>query len=477
MLEFNNAQTSFFIKASLPAHFCCLSFPKTFHRARKNSIDLFNDALMQSVIGVEQFSNERSFQINLTNDWSIIFKMHGNRSNVLLSQGNRITSIFKRELTSDNDLDIGSLHRSIPIHEPTTLEEAKSSYFTWSKSMWEYLEHAMKEHPERNFISVFYDVMQKLENPVYYLVNHHHVVHFSLLNYGVVDEVHSDPITALNSFFLKYSSSLAFKQEKDHLLKRIETKMQGGKTYLQKNEQKLHEIQNDEHYQQWADLVMANLHVITAGASAIVLPGFYDNRQITIKLNPELSPQKNAAVFYRKAKNKQLEIDQLSKAIHQKKKELEGLTLLHGQIQAAQDLKSLHATGVTLGPAKVTNQQAVSLPYHEFIFKGYKIWVGRNAISNDILTLKLAYKEDLWLHAKDVSGSHVIIKHQAGKNFPKDVITFAAQLAAFNSKRKSESLCPVTVTPKKFVRKRKGDPAGMVVVEREEVIMVEPKPA
>jgi len=101
--------------------------------------------------------------------------------------------------------------------------------------------------------------------------------------------------------------------------------------------------------------------------------------------------------------------------------------------------------------------------------------VGRNAEANDELTLKLAYKEDFWLHAKDVAGSHVIIKHQSGKNFPKDVIERAAQLAAYNSKRKTDSLCPVIVTPKKFVRKRKGDPAGAVVVEREQVILVEPK--
>ena len=69
----------------------------------------------------------------------------------------------------------------------------------------------------------------------------------------------------------------------------------------------------------------------------------------------------------------------------------------------------------------------------------------------------------------------MVIKYQSGKKFPKDVIERAAQLAAFNSKRKTESLCPVAYTPKKYVRKRKGDPAGAMVVEREEVILVEPK--
>ncbi len=77
---------------------------------------------------------------------------------------------------------------------------------------------------------------------------------------------------------------------------------------------------------------------------------------------------------------------------------------------------------------------------------------------------------------KMYAGSHVLIKHQAGKKIPKDVIERAAQLAAYYSKRKNETLCPVAVTPKKFVRKRKGDPAGMVVVEKEDTILVEPKP-
>ena len=105
----------------------------------------------------------------------------------------------------------------------------------------------------------------------------------------------------------------------------------------------------------------------------------------------------------------------------------------------------------------------------------FRIWVGKDAASNDELTLKYAHKEDLWLHAKDVAGAHVIIKFQAGKKFPKDVVERAAELAAYNSKRKNDTLCPVAFTPKKFVRKRKGDPPGAVVVEREEVMMVVPK--
>ena len=104
----------------------------------------------------------------------------------------------------------------------------------------------------------------------------------------------------------------------------------------------------------------------------------------------------------------------------------------------------------------------------------FELNVGKNAKSNDHLTMKVATKNDLWLHARDVSGSHVVIKEKPGKNFPQSVIEKAAQLAAFYSKRKTDSLCPVIYTPRKFVRKIKGAMAGQVVVDKEQVVMVVP---
>ncbi len=108
-------------------------------------------------------------------------------------------------------------------------------------------------------------------------------------------------------------------------------------------------------------------------------------------------------------------------------------------------------------------------------FMGYTILIGRNAKNNDVLTKQFASKDDLWLHAKDVTGSHVVVKNQPGRNFPALVIERAAELAAFYSKRKNDSLCPVIYTPKKFVRKPKGLPEGAVVIDKENVVMVEAK--
>ena len=125
------------------------------------------------------------------------------------------------------------------------------------------------------------------------------------------------------------------------------------------------------------------------------------------------------------------------------------------------------------------NEGGVQTPaqlFKQVDFEDFVILIGKNAKNNDLLTKQYSYKEDLWLHARDVSGSHVLVKFRAGKKFPSSVIERAAQIAAWHSKRRTDSLCPVIVTPKKYVRKPKGLADGKVIIDKEEVIMVVPTP-
>lgn len=477
IIEFNNESESFFIKASLLANFCCLSFPKTFNRAKKNSIDLFNEVLMKQVITIIQYENERSFSIQLEDNYSLLFKMHGNRSNIVLFRDDQPINIFRNHLTSDREMKLSSLHRSISWDQQSFNQHRtnlSSHYFTFGKWAWVWLD-------KRNFSSMDAEAQWRelnllrsyLEKPSYYLTRYHDGLIFSLLPIGEIINKFDDPIEAINEFFHAYSVADTLHSEKALLRKQLTDQIKAGKNYLDKNTIKLNELRNDNHYQLWGDLVMAHMHEMKTGLEIAQLNNFYDNSMVEIKLKKELNPQRNAEIFYRKAKNKQIEIDNLKEVIARKKKEIEKWESSLHTLEETTDLKNLR---IKSNPGSTGNKiSEKSLPYFEFEYHGFKIWVGKNAESNDQLTLKHAYKEDLWLHAKDVPGSHVIIKHQSGKPFPKDVIERAAELAAYNSKRKTETLCPVAVTPKKYVRKRKGDPAGTVVVERENVVMVEPK--
>lgn len=472
LLEFNNAKESFFIKASLQSDFCCLSFPDQFNRARKNSIDLFEEVILKSVKQVHIYENERCFAIQLDGNLSLLFKMHGNRANIILFSDENAITLFRSHLKSDLTLSLASLNRKLDFSKDiftTHQSNLPTYYFTFGKLVWEYWEARKKD--DKDVWLAFQQLIQELESPTYYLIEYSNKLHLSLLPIGTILKQFDSPEEALNSFFTQYVYQEAFSSQKNKQLKVLHDQIKAGQNYIQKNQQKLTELQQDTHYQLWGDLLMANLHHLTSGVTHITLTSFYNNQPVEIKLKPELSPQKNAEVFYRKAKNQQIEINQLKKAIEIKTTELHKLKQQLTEVENTLSLKQLKQTE----PQTTSKQKKEILPYHEFEHKGFRIWVGRNAEANDELTLKLAFKEDLWLHAKDVAGSHVIIKHQSGKTFPKDVIERAAQLAAYNSKRKTDTLCPVAVTPKKFVRKRKGDPPGAVVVEKEQVIMVEPK--
>ena len=246
-------------------------------------------------------------------------------------------------------------------------------------------------------------------------------------------------------------------------------------SYLRKTVQRIRQLTTGLSYQQTADLIMANMHAIQANTAQVTLYNFYHEQDVTIKLNPKLSPQKNAENYYRKAKNQKIEIAQAQQ--HQQQGEERLLRNLSHQeaIESLDTPRALQEYADEHGLLPTTTTQAAPLPYRHTRIDGYDVYIGKSAKSNDALLREHARKDDLWLHAKDVSGSHVIVKQQGNQPFPAPLIEQAARLAAYYSKRKSDSLAPVMYTPCKYVRKGKNMPAGAVRVEREDVILVEPK--
>jgi predicted ribosome quality control (RQC) complex YloA/Tae2 family protein len=262
-------------------------------------------------------------------------------------------------------------------------------------------------------------------------------------------------------------------REKRNHLNRLRQNIKKGQRYLSKLQARLNSLKESVSNQTKADMLMAYMHMVPTGADEVELPHFETNELITIKLKSALTPQKNAEYYYRKEKNQKKELSVLQESIAAKQRELENWKHQVTFVESCQDLKALRQ----FLPHKITEKdhQSQEALFKTYEYEGYTIWIGRNAKNNDLLTQKHAHKEDMWLHAKDVRGSHVVIKHKSGEKFPARVIERAAELAAYYSKRKHDSLCPVTYTSKKYVRKSKGMLPGQVKVEREQVLLVEPK--
>ncbi|MDH5365718.1 MAG: NFACT RNA binding domain-containing protein [Cyclobacteriaceae bacterium] len=480
ILGFVGNNTSFYIKAHLQSDFCCLYFTEEFQRSRKNSVNLFKVAIHKKVIAIRQFKNERCFSVELEENFRLLFKMHGNRSNIILFNKNTVISLFKNSLKQDLSINIDELDREIDQSFKAFIQH-DSNYIklfpTFGKLPAQYLK-------TNNYLSLEQDkqweciqnLLSEFNKSNYYIIESNGIITLSLMKMGEIKEEVQSPIEAINSFYLKYIRTNHFNKEKKQAIGYLEKKKKQTENYIIKTSKKLEEILKSTNHEILANIIMANLHQIPLHVNKVSLTNFYDNSEIIIKLNAKLSPQKNAENYYRKSKNQKIEIQNLKEAISKKNKNISLYTERLNTISSCDNISDLRKLlkEKSFQSSSSKNHKEM-LPYHNLSFDGFSIWIGKNAKNNDVLTQKLAWKEDLWLHAKDVSGSHVIIKHQSGKNVPKHVIEKAAKWAAFYSKRKTESLCPVIVTPKKFVRKPKGLPSGAVVVDKEEVILVTPE--
>ena len=193
-------------------------------------------------------------------------------------------------------------------------------------------------------------------------------------------------------------------------------------------------------------------------------------------MKPEISPQKHAENLYRKAKNRKIEVQQLQKNIREKENYLLEITGFLEEVKAIDNFKELKVF-VKEKNLNNANKKGVqeTIPYKSFSIDGFEVLVGKSAKANDELLRHYTWKEDLWLHARDIQGSHTILKFKSGQSFPSSTIERAAELAAYYSKNRNESLAAVVYTPCKFVRKVKGSAPGAVMVDKEKVIMVRPR--
>ena len=479
ILGFSRPGFGIYIKATLHPDFCCLSFHDEFHRTKRNSVNIFSPVLDKKLKSVYQAINERSFVIHLEDDISILFKMHGNRSNIVLFQNGELISLFKNNLVKDKKLTLEHLDRKLDQgwqHFEETGGNHALLFPTFGKVLKDYL---ARQHYEKMSLKeqwqMIQSLLEKLSSPTYYIINDQGKITFSLVKTGQVLDSFRDPIQAITQFYYTYIKINQLEKEKSAVLKTLENSKKKTENYIQKTQSKLNIIRDSRKNEEIANIIMANLHQIPANLSEVTLYDFYHDQEINIKLKKGLTPQKNAENYYRKAKNQKLEVEALDNNLKIRKQDLNSLITRIEALKNADDIKTVRKmAGKEAHTAEATSRQK-SLPYKKFNFMNYDILVGKSAAGNDILTQKIASKDDLWLHARDVSGSHVVVKNLPGKQFPGELIEKAAELAAFYSKRKNDSLCPVIYTLKKYVRKPKSLAPGKVKVEKEKVILVEPK--
>ena len=248
-------------------------------------------------------------------------------------------------------------------------------------------------------------------------------------------------------------------------------------------EKELQATYDRERLRQLGDILTANLHRVVKGQTVISCEDFYDEemKMVDIPLSPILSPQQNAAKFYKDYTRMKNAEKELTHQISLGQTELEYLKSVLEELNRAQNEAELEEIRRELSDGGYLRQdggkkrvkQGKLAPMRFVSTDGYPIYVGRNNRQNEELTFKLARKDDIWCHASKVHGSHVIISC-AGTTPPDNTITQAAQLAAYYAETTGGRNVPVDVTPVKQVKKIPNGKPGMVIYHTYKTVIANP---
>ena len=243
------------------------------------------------------------------------------------------------------------------------------------------------------------------------------------------------------------------------------------KTHLERCEKKLalqeEELLNAdkmEDYRVMGELLTAQLHLVPRGAQQVTLPDYYTGGTLDIPLDVRLSPSQNAQRYFKRYQKARAAA---RLAAEQKEKTLAEIRLLEEALVGLES--SENEDDLNDVRRMLPKSQRQSAPMRFNAADGTEIAVGKNALQNERLTLS-ARGEDIWLHAKDMPGSHVII-HAEGREVSDDTLLTAARLAAFYSKARGVAV-PVDYTLRKFVKKPSGAPAGFVNYTRQKTLII-----
>ena len=302
--------------------------------------------------------------------------------------------------------------------------------------------------------------------------------------YGSCQEAESFT-SLLDSYYIVKDRKDAMRQKSQALRKTVSNLCQRIQRKLAIQEKELTATYDRERLRQLGDIVTANIHKIIKGQTSLEAEDFYDEEMklIQIPISPILSPQQNASKFYKDYTRMKNAEKELTHQMQLGREELQYLQSVQDELNRAQTeqeieeiRQELNAGGyVRLDSAKKRMRQGKLSPMRFESTDGYPIYVGRNNRQNDELTFKLARKDDIWLHAQKVHGSHVIISC-GGTKPPDDTITQAAQLAAHYAETTGGQNIPVDVTPVKQVKKISGAKPGMVIYHTYNTVIVNPYP-
>ena len=296
-------------------------------------------------------------------------------------------------------------------------------------------------------------------------------------------EGYESPSAMLEAFYARRDESYRINQKTVDMRKLITTLQERCRKKSFVFERTLKEIENRDTLRIKGELLTAFLHMVEKGSDSFTAENFYDeNRPMKIAIDPTLTPSENAQRYFKQYNKQKRTFAALEEQIVANDTDLAYLDSVAAAMETITDeadIAEIRAELASQGFAKRRTDgknkkaQQAAKPLRYTSGDGFDIYVGKNNTQNDNLTMKIANPQDIWMHTKDIPGSHVIII-TGGKEPPVTTITEAANLAAYHSKARNSANVPVDYVAKRHVRKPNGAKPGFVIYDGHKTVYVTP---
>ncbi len=312
---------------------------------------------------------------------------------------------------------------------------------------------------------------------------------YTVLGLGAVEKASSIQ-QLLNGYYTSQLNQQIFSQLRHQLVQKLSNILEKLRSKAQTFEKRLRESSQADEYRTQADLLMAYLQEWEPGMEEIILADFETNKPVKIKLQPDKNAVQNAQKLYKehqKLKRARTAVEPLLASVNGEIEYLEQVEAAIFQIdnyQTDEDLQALEEIREELIAQKYledseyrrrSSNDATTNFYRHQTPSGFEVLIGRNNRQNDQLTFRVARNYDLWFHAQEIPGSHVLLRLEPGTIAEDNDLQFTANLAAHYSRARQSEQVPVIYTEPKHVYKPKGAKPGIAIYKQETILWGKPQ--
>lgn len=436
--------------------------------------------LILDVVGRNDFGDQVAYHMYI--------EIMGKHSNFILTyEDNKIIDCLKRVSPSMSKriLQPGAIYEFPPLIDkinPFTIDynEVTSSftkvYQGFSPELSNEMEYRIQSGED------FKDVLNQMnESQSLYLYKHNDKEYFHIIPLKHINDTYKEYslFDGLDKHFDLIDQKDRIKQQTSDLSKYITNEYTRNINKLNKLEKTLFESKNSEELRIKGEMLYTSLHLITKGMTSIIVDNYYDNTLLEIELDPKLDGKGNAKKYFQKYTKAKNSIIYLNEQIDKTKEEIAYFDSLKVSMDNASyyDALEIKEELENLGYLKKKKTKQLNKKKNKPHIETYltkdniTIYIGKNNIQNDYLTFHHASKNDMWFHAKDMPGSHVIVHSE---NLDEYTIRLASTIAAYYSKGKNSSSVPVNYTTVRTLKKPSGKKLGQVILDHYKTIYIDP---